>query len=155
MPSNEPNLTCPYTGDALVPVMDDVLGAWTTTGGADPLALFDTEEAARTALRTRKGTPNCVSQLKCPYTGAPLKVVATGNKFKIAGRFFSPRTYFENKQELLYELSIRNGKLPDFPRKIVVKVGEVLEQQSNPAEGLGGVKSTDLAEEVARIVVNE
>jgi hypothetical protein len=144
------NLTCPYTGVVMTVVRNEALGAWTCAGGFDPSKSFLTKGILETALRTRKGVPNAVSILRCPYTGAGLQIVESRGGFRVGGRYYTPTTSYEKKQELFFEVSTRNGREPKFPRATVVKAGEVVEQHSDPTEGVGegGEDTVQLAKEI-------
>lgn len=136
-PATEPLMHCPYTGEAFTEARCDALGgAFYVAGGFDPSGLFNSQDEAIRLLRRRNGQPY-TGPLRCPYTGEPLAVseVPGTGKYRVVGRYFTPRAFFADKQAMLYAISFRDGVPPAFPEKHVIEVRD-LEPVSDPTRGL-------------------
>ena len=149
MAQRKPNLVCPYTGSLMVVAHCDDLRApgFYLTGGFDPSVPFLSELDAHAALRTRKGKPEAVKQLACPYTGKALKVLVrrgrSADLWYICGGAFSPTTKYDFEEDLLYAASFRGGRKPGFPKpeRASIVVAEDFSDQSDPTEGFGAASA--------------
>lgn len=130
-------LKCPYTGEAMEVVLLPGPVRWTAKGGFDPAEWQDKDALAK-MMRTRGGREYATRRiLKCAYTGKPVTLVTSDGKLFRAEGAFSPRQLWLSKENAVYDLSVREGVAPAFPRETKVWVGEESRPQSNPAEGLG------------------
>lgn len=154
-PAKEPILTCPYTGTALLPTFNPALNAWFCAGGFDPSRLFASAEELDASLRMRGGKPHA-GKLKCPYTGSNIGIekVPDAERFRVRGKFFTPRALFTHKQALFYAISTRGGVPPAFPEVLestvtAVTVTERIEPQDPGADmRKASAETKDLVEEV-------
>lgn len=150
--AKEPVLYCPYTGESLVPEYNDKLKAHYCSGGFDPTELGATQEELEAKFRQRPGRGQIPGPLRCAYLGTPVEIVwvAVG-KWQARGTFFTPRSFFEDKQELLYAVSARNGVEPAFPKKHVIQVREVEPPELSPIEDT--TVATEIGNEVAEALL--
>jgi hypothetical protein len=115
-------------------------------GGFDPALPFLSEEAGLQALRTRKGKPDAVKRLFCPYTGKPVELVERNNLWFVEGSFFSPSKRYQFDADLMYEMSFRGGKKPGFERNERPKIEVIGERVENSDPTLGLTASDDLVD---------
>jgi len=151
-PATEPNLTCPYTGEELIPEYHVGVHGHYCTGGLDPAQAFKTEADLQEALRQRAEGPKWAKNrpLICMYTGKTIEVVAVDGKFYAKGAF-SPRKMFGMRSHSLYAVSTRLGVAPAFEREIRVQVGEPLVPQPHPYVDKIGQSETVDPDAVAKL----
>jgi len=159
-PATEPNLKCPYTGDTfqLVTVGQNRFGAqpWSARGGLDPAAWYSDRAKLEAFLRLRNGRPSNVKELVCPYSGRKITILTKllgdkTNRYRAVGAW-SPRGVYTHKEELEYDISIRKGVLPDFPRRTKIEAGGETRAESNPTDGLTN-RNDEYADELVEHVL--
>jgi len=131
-------LTCPYTGAAVTPKFVPFVG-WVAQGAFDPCVYQD---AVKLEATLRAASP-ARGPLRCAYTGKAVSLEFSGALAK-AGKALCPGVVWEEKVQLLYDLSRRPGKLPAFERDPVppkIFVGDVRRPNSNPAAGYDSKRS--------------
>jgi hypothetical protein len=89
----------------------------------------------------------------CPFTGEPLEIeyVAGVRKWRARGSFWTS-AWRETKEEVLYDISTRDGVLPAFPRRpeIEVRLREEPPDAANLRAGLPTVGP--IAEKIERVL---
>ena len=165
VPAAEPNLRCPYTGELfnVIPLPMKSLGrgvsGWTTDCKFNPAAWRDSKGKLESSLRMRDGVlaPGA-PRLVCAYTGRPITIVWSPDtkRYRAEGAY-SPRCIYTEKSELLYDVSIRKGVLPAFPRVHKIEVRVVEAPPANPMADVvaGGKETQKLAEQVVEEVLSE
>jgi hypothetical protein len=94
-------------------------------------------------------------RMRCPFTGKQIELVCSDNIYWMAkGPFWNTKLY-KSKQELLHDLSHRNGVAPDFPREEPkIEVRTVEEPQQNPNADLV-VRPEDIDEKAIDRIVGD
>ncbi len=89
--------------------------------------------------------------MRCPFTGKEIELICSDNIYWMAkGPFWNSKLY-KSKQELLHDISHRNGVAPDFPREIKIQVRTLEEPEPNPNADLI-VAAEDIDQTVDNIV---
>lgn len=75
--------------------------------------------------------------LLCPFTGTPLKIksVRNGLYWQAEGAFYSTKLY-HRKEELLFDISTRDGVKPGFARSAIEVIGVREKPPENPIQDI-------------------
>lgn len=103
--------------------------------------------------RKKSTSPAAKPNLVCPFTGTEIQIrrVADGLYFQGVGAFYSTRLY-GSEEELVYDLSTRDGVAPAFPRRTKIEVRVVEPPPTDPVSDLRDLAQEHqaLAEEAAK-----
>lgn len=147
-------LTCPYSGSEMSVVFDPDLRnpGWMAVGGFDPSLPFFLESEAEAAFRRRAGKGGDAETPACAYSGKPVSFVTRNNLWYATGWSFNPYQITQRREELEYACRGRNGFTPGPKPKPVLHVQSVvvLDEQSDPTEGLGSRPNPDRIKELLK-----
>ena len=161
-----PEIPCLWTGRTLQ-IVKTALG-YLARGDFWSTRLFETPEQIVMALRLKKGLPMSKAPIKkprlvCPYTmealavtEVPMPSVASNNEllltcYQVRGPFWMTRLYHK-RDNLLWDISQVQGRIPTFPRDMLEIIGVREEPEVLEAPSIDSATRAAIEETVDRVV---
>lgn len=143
---------CAYTGAILTIERLEGTPLWVVKGAFNPAEWVPGTEFDRLKRELfRRPSGKKARKLVCPYKGTPVSLEEDLGMVRASGAFSPGLCFWESRQEALWEVCMRDGKEPDFPRKIRIVVGEPTYPESDPMQGYGSTTG-DISAKVEELV---